>query len=313
MIDYNAILGKIKTKFDKEVVSNEVYLDMEIGNVITGRFLPFIKNLDKSVFNYFWHSYMSLAQNDEKFKKRIFRFCPNTNKKYCPVCDASVKMWKTADLKIKELSKPIRRHSNTIVNFYVLDDQKHPENNGKVKVFKYGTQIQKIINEATEGMDKEIFGSRIWRLDEQGCSFRLKIDKKAAKDDDGKEKEFATYELSKFLPASKIDDMTNEKIEQILNGCFDLEKLIDIVAVEVLEKEIKEHYLDKINVAKDSVPTTTNTKEQNKPTPSVADTVVTSKETTKTPTNNTELKIEDIKETQLDDLLKQLETNEIPF
>src|ERR1039458_2407592 len=68
-----------------------------------------------------------------------------TLKQPCPVCEANSALWNGANKNLASLRK---RKMYYISNVLVVLDQKQPENNGKVFLFKYGVKIMGKIKDA---------------------------------------------------------------------------------------------------------------------------------------------------------------------
>jgi hypothetical protein len=234
MINYDEILNKIIDANTKTDISNSKdYIKIDIiGNTITGRLLPNIKDVAHSTTEYFHHGWKSKIDGGG-----IFQLCPNTYGQKCPTCNKSITMWRGTDPIQKELSKQIRRRQNWLVNFYVINDVKNPKNNGTVKILKYGMQIKKKYDMATTGVDKEIYGSKIWRLDDKGVNFRIICEQNS----EAKEA-WPTYTNSGFIPSAPIEGMTDEKINQILNNVFDLTKGFQRKTYDELLAELNKHF-----------------------------------------------------------------------
>lgn len=216
-INYDNIISQLDGSKNKNKNNDQNILKTDdIGNTIVGRFLPNFKDTDHHIFDYGHHGWVPKGSGPDTVQD--FYLCLSTFGEKCPVCTRSIKLWKSNDPIQKQLSIPIRRRENHLANFYVISDAKHPENNGKIKILRFGKQIQSKLDMALKGDDKEIFGNKIWRLDEQGCNFRIKCDQNS----DSTDKAWATYVNSSFLPPSKIEGMTKEKISEILNSVFDL-------------------------------------------------------------------------------------------
>ena len=75
-------------------------------------------------------------------------------------------------------------------------------------------------------------------LDEGGCSFRIKCEQNS-----NSQSAWPTYTNSTFLPQSKIDGMTDEKIESILNNVFDLSKTYKTHTGKEITDIINKHFL----------------------------------------------------------------------
>jgi len=234
-IDYDKILQTIvSASTPKTENKNKNFLKIDtIGNVITGRLLPWLKDSQYSLINHYHHGWKS-----KQTGTGLFYLCPNSYFEKCPICSKSVNLWRSNDPILKKVSEPIRRRQNWIVNFYVISDQKNPENNGTVKILKFGKQISDKIKMAQEGADKDIYGQRIWRLDEQGCNFRI-ITEKNSSSPEG----WPTYNNSGFLPPSAIAGMTSDKMDDILTKqTFDLTTLFKKYSYEELTAEMNKHY-----------------------------------------------------------------------
>ena len=213
MINYNEVFNKILESSKKSKDVSKDYLKSDIiGNTIIGRFIPNVKNPENSVLEYFHHGWKSKLDNSG-----IFILCPNTYHEKCPVCGKSVEMWKSSDPVKKELSKFLRRRQNWLTNFYVQTNPKNKEDDGKLKIFRFGKQIHDKYKSATEGDDVQYYGERIFRLDDQGCSFRIKCEQNSTS-----KEAWPTYNNSSFLPHSAIEGMTPEKIEELHNTVHDL-------------------------------------------------------------------------------------------
>lgn len=238
MINYNEIFNKIVEQTTKKSAgsnANKDYLKSDIiGNTIHGRFVPNLKNIEQSMFMYYHHGWKSKLDDSG-----LFFLCPNTYGEKCPICAKSSEMWKSNDPVKKELSKGIRRRQNWLANFFVTSNPKNPDDNGKLKIFRYGKQINDKIKSAISGDDVKYYGQRIFRLDEQGCDFRIKCEQNS----ESKEA-WPTYNNSAFTPQGAIEGitMTPEKIEEILNNVFDLSKMFTSVSAKELTVAMDKHY-----------------------------------------------------------------------
>lgn len=193
------------------------YLKPEVGSVIIGRFVPNLKNPRVSKYHYFHHGWKTAKGTYVSY------LCPSTYGEQCPICKKSIEMWKSGDSFQMETSKRIRRKENYVTNFYVIKDNKNAKNEGVVKLFRFGKQINDKIVDAIEGLDKDILGLDIFRLDDQGFDFRIRVTENA----ENKSKKFNTYASSQFITArTGIPDVGTEQIEKILSETFDLETLL---------------------------------------------------------------------------------------
>jgi hypothetical protein len=132
-----------------------------------------------------------------------------------------------------------------LVNVYVVNDPVNPENNGKVKMLRYGKQIHNIITDAIEGEDASELGPRIFDLSPNGVNFRVKVEKQG---------DFPTYVSSKFAMPSAIDGLDEDNHKEIYDNTFDLSSVFSVKSSDELKTMLDEHYY-----VKDASTTTTTT------------------------------------------------------
>lgn len=236
-IDYDKITNEIiQGMTDSSAESSGIIkhiLKTAIGDTILGRFVLYKPNPKNSIYHYLHHGWMT---NSGQY---VSYLCPSTNKENCPICRKSIAFYKSNNPFLVEASKKIRRKENWLVNMYIIDDTKHPENNGKIKVFRYGKQVKDILEEATTGVDAEIFGKNIWRLDSKGCNFRITVKPNSEKKD-----AWPSYTASKFLPPSDLG-VGEEDLKRILDETFDLTTIFDkTYTYDELGMELQKYFID---------------------------------------------------------------------
>ena len=236
-IDYSKltseILAGINEKTENSLYKN--FLTPSVGSVIIGRFIPNMKNPRCSKYHYFHHGWKTQKGSYVTF------LCPSTYGEHCPICKKSIQMWKSGDSFQMEASKKIRRKENWVANFYVIDDNNNKKNNESVKLFRFGKQINDKLTEALEGLDKDILGPDIFRLDEKGFNFRIRV----TENSENKSKKFNTYAASQFITSrGPIDGVGVEEISKILSATYDLEALYPKVGFNDLESALQSYLQD---------------------------------------------------------------------
>ena len=128
-----------------------------------------------------------------------------------PVSEYNTKLWNSGLESDKEIARKQKRKLQYYSNIYIVSDAKHPENVGKVFLFRYG---KKIFDKLMAAMQPEfpdetpINPFDFW----EGANFRLKIRKV-----DG----YWNYDKSEFEKPSKLDEDDN-KIEEIWKKQYSL-------------------------------------------------------------------------------------------
>lgn len=78
--------------------------------------------------------------------------CLTTQNQKCPVCEHNSTLWNSGVESNKEVARKQKRKVTYISNILVISDPKNPENEGQIKLFKYG---KKIFDKISEAMNPE--------------------------------------------------------------------------------------------------------------------------------------------------------------
>ena len=121
-----------------------------------------------------------------------------------PVSEHNTRLWNTGLESDKEIARKQKRKLQYFSNIYVVSDSKHPENDGKVFLYRYGKKIFDKVMEAMQPAfedEKAINPFDFW----EGANFKLKVRKV-----DG----FWNYDKSEFADVSPLldDDDAIEKV-----------------------------------------------------------------------------------------------------
>jgi hypothetical protein len=134
-----------------------------------------------------------------------------------PVSEYNSELWNSGIEANKEIARKQKRRLTYISNVLVVEDSKHPENNGKVFLFKYG---KKIFDKITEAMnpafedEKPINPFDLW----SGANFKLKIRKVEG---------YQNYDKSEFETATALYDGDDVKLENLWKSEYSLKEFLD--------------------------------------------------------------------------------------
>ena len=163
-----------------------------------------------------------------------------------PVSEENTRLWNTGVDSDKEIARKRKRKLSYYSNIYVVSDPQHPENEGKVFLFKYG---KKIFNKITEAMNPAFEDEKPFNPFDfwSGANFKLKIRKvdgfwnydksefeapAALNQDDAviKETWAKQYPLKPFLETAnfKSYDDLKEKLNRVISGSKNTETASDI-------------------------------------------------------------------------------------
>jgi len=197
------------------------------GNTYTVRLLPYAKDPGKTFFHYYNHGWVSYATG-----QYVQTLSPQTFGDRDPIAEERFRILRTGTEEEKEKMSAVRRLEKWLVNVYVVDDPSNPENNGKVKLLRYGKQLQKIITEAIEGEDAEEFGARIFDLGPEGVSFKIKVEQQG---------DYPTYVSSRFTTTGKIN-LSEDEQKDLYDNVFDLSEVFTLKTFDELKEMLNEHY-----------------------------------------------------------------------
>jgi len=198
------------------------------GNSYVVRLVPNVTNPEKTFFHFYSHGWESFATG-----QYISAVSPQTFGERDPIAEFRYKVNRTGSEADREKAKAIIRSEKWLVNAYVIDDPVNPENNGKVKILRYGKQLHNILMEAIEGEDSEQFGPRIFDLSSEGCSLRVKVEDQGG---------FPTYVSSKFLMPGAIPGVDASNTDDITSSVTDLDQVFKIKSVQELQQLLDEHF-----------------------------------------------------------------------
>ena len=226
-----SMFESIKQALTTETKSNNGLGDiiqLKPGNTYTVRLLPNIKDPKKTFFHYFSHGWNSLTTG-----KYVSAVSPTTFGERDPIAEERYRVLRTGTEDEKERMKVIRRSEQWLVNILVVDDPTNQENNGKNKIFRYGKQLNTIINSAISGEDSEEYGPRIFDLGKDGINFKIKVEKQG---------DFPVYTSSRFTTVGRDLGLSAEKQKEIYESVFDLENVFRLKSADELKQMLDEHF-----------------------------------------------------------------------
>ena len=141
--------------------------------------------------------------------------CLTTASQQRPVCEHNSTLWNSGIEANKDIVRKQKRKLNYIANVYIVSDPKHPENEGQVKLFKFG---KKIFDKITEAMNPQFADETainpfdLWK----GANFKLKIRKVEG---------YQNYDKSEFESSAPLLD-DDSKLEAIWKKEHSLSALV---------------------------------------------------------------------------------------
>lgn len=156
----------------------------------------------------------------------------------CPVCEENRKLWaegKEHIVRGDDDNPGRKRKLNYYSNVYIIDDPINPENNGAIKIYKYGVKILDKIKLAQKPASKRKKPLDVFDMF-KGADFNIVINKKG---------KYWNYDDSEFLDSEPFLDGDEEKLEEIYNSLYDLTEFTSPEKIKSYE-EIKAR-LDIVN------------------------------------------------------------------
>lgn len=222
----------------KETGGNGLYkeiLKFEAGKTYLLRLVPNQNAPKESIFHYYNHGWNSNATG-----QYVTALCPTTFGETCPIDAYYLKTYRKGTEEEKEAAKVLSRKENWMVNVYVVQDPSNPENEGKVKILRYGRELDKIITSALEGDDAKDVGVEKAFDIAGGCTLRIKCELRTEKGRASKSK-MVTYASSRFLAAEELD-LGDDEVEAILDGAHDLKAVNRVTTPAEMQRMLDEHF-----------------------------------------------------------------------
>lgn len=133
-----------------------------------------------------------------------------------PVGQLNSRLWNSGVEADKETARKQKRKLSYIANVLIVSDPKHPENEGQVRLFKFGKKIfDKIMDKARPTFEDEdpINVFDLW----EGADFKLRQRKVEG---------YPNYDQSVFLEQSAVSD-SEEELLKIVNKQYLLSEFVD--------------------------------------------------------------------------------------
>ncbi len=133
-----------------------------------------------------------------------------------PVSEENTRLWNTGIDSDKDIARKRKRKLSYYANVYVVSDPKHPENEGQVKLYKFGKKIFDKITEAMQPAfedEQAINPFDFWK----GANFKLKIRKV-----DG----YWNYDKSEFEGVTPLKE-SDDEIKAIWEKQYPLKPFVD--------------------------------------------------------------------------------------
>ncbi len=143
--------------------------------------------------------------------------CLTTVGEKCPVCEHNSTLWNSGIEANKDIVRKQKRRLSYVANILVISDPAHPENDGTVRLFKFG---KKIFDKISEAMNPEFADETpvnpfdFW----DGANFKLKI-----RNVEG----YRNYDKSEFAEPSALFDGDDDKLEAIYKQEHSLKDFTD--------------------------------------------------------------------------------------
>jgi hypothetical protein len=143
--------------------------------------------------------------------------CLTTLNDKCPVCEHNNTLWNSGIEANKDIARKQKRKLTYIANILVLSDPSNPENEGQIKLYKFG---KKIFDKISEAMNPEFADESpvnpfdMW----EGANFKLKI-----RNVEG----YRNYDKSEFADKSALFNGDDDKLEALWKKEFSLKEFTE--------------------------------------------------------------------------------------
>jgi hypothetical protein len=241
-INTKSMFDAIKTSLSTDKESgggNGLYkevLKFVPGNSYQVRLVPNPNAPKETIFHYYNHAWNSNATG-----KFVTALCPTTFGETCPIDSYYLKTYRTGTEAEKAAAAVLSRKEGWLVNVYVISDPTSPENEGQVKILRYGKELAKIIEGALTGDDSDEFGVEKAFDVAEGATLRIKCESRTGANKGTKQ--YVTYASSKFLTPSSAG-LTDSQVEDIYGSVHDLKSLNKQTTSAEMQRLLDEHFFN---------------------------------------------------------------------
>ena len=172
------------------------------------RFLPASQGEDMPWVQYFDHGFQ--GPGGWYIEKSL-----TTLNQKDPVSEHNTELWNTGLEANKDIARKQKRRLHYVSNVLVVSDPTHPENEGQVKLFRYGKKIFEMLKDKMQPQFEDETPMNPFDLWE-GADFKIKVRKV-----DG----YWNYDKSEFDSPTAIAD-NDESIEEIWNKQYALKPFL---------------------------------------------------------------------------------------
>lgn len=182
MVDFNKLREKMKQKKQAKESGGSTlnfwkpkYVDDKTRNIIM--FLP---NNDVNAEEL---PYVNIYRHEYAIGDKFFNIsCRTSIGEECPICEANKKEWDSGN---KKLASKRKRKDTYYAKILVISDSGNPENNGKIKLYKFGSTVfdylyTAIFPEYEDDESIDVFnpeGGKVFRLMcKKSASNKLKVE-----------------------------------------------------------------------------------------------------------------------------------------
>ena len=143
--------------------------------------------------------------------------CLTTLNEKCPVCEHNNTLWNSGIEANKDIARKQKRKLSYVANVLIVSDPANKENEGQIRLFKFG---KKIFDKITEAMNPEFEDEKpvnpfdFW----EGANFKLKI-----RNVEG----YRNYDKSEFAEASALFDGDDAKLEELWKKEHGLKEFVE--------------------------------------------------------------------------------------
>ena len=176
------------------------------------RFLPPVENEEVPWVRTFNHGFKGTGG-------WFIENCPTTVGGKCPICEANSELWNSGSDSNKTLASSRKRKLSYTANILVIQDPKHPENEGKTFLYKFGKKIFDKIMEKLQPESNEYDPTEpvnvfdFWK----GANFKLRVRSVAG---------FVNYDKSEFDSPTPLLGGDDTKLEELWKKQYSLKAFL---------------------------------------------------------------------------------------
>lgn len=167
---------------------------------------------------------------------RVITRCPSSIGEKCAICEENRSLWQAGQ---ESLVRKRKRKIKYIANILILNDERHPENEGKVFLYEFGQKLYDVVDSKLHPKTKIVEPCKVHDY-YAGANMNLIGFKDTFTNPAGKRIDFTNYEQSSFDGPSALPEELIDKVDEQLHDLSPINDPSQFLSYEDMKNMLSE-------------------------------------------------------------------------